>query len=503
MRLLLLVLLLLPGCPDGDMGDFQGFLEVADAWGFAPENARGVCLFDADGDADLDVLFTQRESLRFYLNFAPEFFVEATAGAGLDGNVGESPAGCGAADLDGDGDRDLIVTFNRDDTRVFTNDGAAHFADATIALGFNGWGQSSVVFEDVDRDGRIDVLLSGARNGRTQLLQNAGTFLDITPPEVRAVEHSWGGALFDADNDHLPDLFLGTGGTEAETPDMLLHNDGGLAFSVVESSLSNTASAMGLAVADVDADGFLDLYVTNIGHHPLWRNDGEGSFVDLAVAVGVGGERDETGGWGGGFFDPNDDGELDLFKANGGFSLPLGTMDNFERKTNERNQFFAPRRDSDPVVPGLGQLTDVAADLGLDDGGSALGAAWGDLNGDGLVDLIVANREGAPSRVYQNLGSTVDPGRLRLSFDPLGVDADGFGTRVSLDACGATQEGLLGTGPSVFSQSETTMHFGLNGCREDVVATVRWPSGATDSYTFRVTQYDPYVGPIRLVQGEL
>jgi hypothetical protein len=180
-RLLLLVLLLLPGCPDGDMGDFQGFLEVADAWGFSPENARGVCLFDADGDADLDVLFTQRESLRFYLNFAPEFFVEATAGAGLDGDVGESPAGCGAADLDGDGDRDLIVTFNRDDTRVFTNDGAAHFADATVALGFNGWGQSSVVFEDVDRDGRIDVLLSGARDGRTQLLQNAGTFLDITP----------------------------------------------------------------------------------------------------------------------------------------------------------------------------------------------------------------------------------------------------------------------------------------------------------------------------------
>ena len=97
------VALLLIGCLDADLGDFDGFEEVGAAWGLAVERARGVCLFDADGDEDLDVLFTLGDGLSLHLNFAPGVFVDATESAGFDGDVGESPAGCGAADLDGDG----------------------------------------------------------------------------------------------------------------------------------------------------------------------------------------------------------------------------------------------------------------------------------------------------------------------------------------------------------------------------------------------------------------
>ena len=493
------------GCPGPDLADFRGFEETADAWGLGLEDARGVCLFDADGDGDLDAFFTGRQDLRFYLNLSAGFFADTTDGAGLAGDLGESPAGCGAADLDGDGDRDLLVTFNRDDTRLFLNDGRAHFSDASAAFGLSGWGQSSVTFEDLDRDGRLDVLLAGAREGRTQLLANlGGTLQDRTPPELRAVEHSWGGALFDADNDDLPDLFLGTDGDERETGDLFLRNDGAFAF-VPSDGIGNTVSAMGIAVADVDADGFLDLYVTNIGHHSLWHNDGAGGFVDLATATGVWGDRGETAGWGGFFLDVDDDGRLDLFKANGGFSLPLGTMDNFQRKDRERNQLFVPRRDVDPVLPGLSRFVDVAERLGLADEGSALGSAWADLDGDGRLDLVVANREGAPVRVYRNRGveGGLDPGRLRLRLRPLGDEIDGLGARVHLEACGAVQEGLVTGGPSVFSQGETVVHFGLGGCTEDLAVRVRWPDGESQEWTIRSTQVDVYSGPIQLAQGEL
>ena len=500
--------LLALGCGPPDLGQFRGFEEVAADWGFPPMQARGVCLFDANGDEDLDILFTQRDGLRFFLNVGVGRFAEATDGAGLAGDLGESPAGCGAADLDGDGDRDLLVTFNRDDTVLFENDSDAHFIDVGAAWALEGWGQASVTFEDIDRDGRLDVLLAGAREGRTRLLRNLGDrFEDRTPPALLAVEHSWGGALFDIDNDGLPDLFMGTDGTEAEAHDRILHNNGDFAFEVRSgnSTITNTLSAMATPVADVDSDGFLDLYVTNIGHHPLWHNTGEGMFVDRATAAGVWGDRGETAGWASFFFDVDDDGRLDLFKANGGFSLPLGTMDNFERKARERNQLFVPRRDADPLVEGLFPYEDAARAVGLDDAGSALGGAWGDLDADGRLDLVVANLEGAPVRVYRNLGDdgSDDPGRLRLRLHARGGDPDGIGTRVRLDACGRSAEGLVAPSQGAFSQGEAVVHFGLAGCAENLDLTVVWPDGSVQESTVGTADDERYDGPLHLHQDSL
>jgi hypothetical protein len=495
---------LLLGCVEAEPGVFQGFEEVADQWGFVAENARGVCLFDADGDADLDVLFTAIDGLRFYLNRSPGFFIDATDDAGLGGDLGDTPAGCGAADVDGDGDRDLLVTFNLGDTRLFRNDGAAHFVDMSSSFGLDGSGQSSVTWEDVDRDGRLDVLLAGAYGGRTQLLRNVGgRFEDVTPEALLDVQTSWAGVLFDADNDDLPDLFLGTDRGSTEPEDVFLHNDGDFDFSDASASLTDSRNAMGVAVADIDADGFLDLFVANIGHHPLWRNGGDATFIDVSTVVGVSGDDAQTSGWAAFFLDVDDDGRPDLFKTNGGFSLPRGSMDAFERLSREANQLFTAT-DADPVLGTLPPLADAAASMGLDDPGSALGAAWGDLDGDGRLDLVVANEQGGPLRVHRNRGAfgDGDPGRLRLRLHPLGEDPDGFGTRVRLDACGSVQHGLV-SGASALSQGETTLHFGLGGCLEDLSLRVTWPDGEVQESTVRSTQVDVYEGPIHLTQGEL
>ncbi len=487
------VSLLVTGC-NGGAGDFAGFEAVEEKWGFGQVEARGVCIFDADGDLDNDVLLVRAGVNLYFENVAPEQFEERGAEVGL--ATESNGLGCGVGDLDRDGSPEIIVTDHDGPTRVFSADADGVFFDRADALGLtDNSDQSSVVLEDVDRDGWTDLLLTGIHHGHSRLWRNIGdgTFEDRTSAlPVTDVQRSWGAAFFDGDGDGLPDLYFGT-----DVPampefvaqnDYLLRNLGDFEFEDIteESAFPNLRNAMGIAVADVDQDGFLDFYVTNIGHHALYWNLGDGTFADVSVAVGVA-NSGGAAGWGALFADPDDDGLEELFVVNGGLYGDVDTIEELVPAPRERNRYFSP-------VPtgfddGMPEFEDLAVPVGLDDGGSGMGAAWGDLDGDGRVDLVLANRGSSLTRVYRNLGNDLGGApATRVLLRGADSNPEALGARLRLEACGQVLLRHRGTGPSVISQGEEAVHFGTRKCEEERELTVVWPSGLTTEHLLPVPE---------------
>ena len=464
----------LAGCPapDVDLGDFAGFQEVTTDVGVAGELAHGVCITDIDGTLGPDIYLARPGEDRLYLNQGDGTFVG--------GFPDRDSQGCGYADFDRDGDPDLVVTTQYEATRYLRNDDGV-LVDATDAVGLGGtFNQRSVLVEDIDRDGWTDLVLTTTQGEQAGLFRNTGggIFEDRTPDSpLVPVRRSWGGAFLDYDDDGLPDLFLAK--DVSPEVDQLLHNDGDFVFTdaTVEAGVSNVNHAMGIAITDLDADGLVDFFVTNWGHHVMWRNEG-GSFLDVANAWGVG-TRGGASGWGTFFFDADHDGDEDLFVANGSGFL-AGDPDTPVRPNNEDNRFFLQQaQDGHPM------FAEAGAAVGLDDGDSALGAAWGDLDGDGWTDVVVANALGDSSRVFRNLGlgDVASEAPLRIRLVGTTSNPDAFGAHVTLEACGARQARVRSQGASVLSAGSDVLHFGLADCTDDLLLTVRWPTGETDELT--------------------
>lgn len=501
---LLAVLLSVVACRGGaDLGDWQGLQEVSDEWGLIPEEANGVCVGDFDGDGAPDVFLTRVGPDRLYLNDGQGHFQEVGEDRGIAGD--DDSQGCGYADYDEDGDLDLAITVRHAPSRLLRNEGDGTFVDVTaetpIAETYN---QRSVLWEDVDRDGAIDLLLIATQDVMARLYagDGQGGFEDVTPDgPPGAFRRTWGGAFFDYDNDGLPDLHLPT--DFLPDTDCLLHNEGDFQFvdMTAPASISNTSHGMGSAVADVDEDGLLDLYVTNWGVNTLWRNAGDGTFYDAGQSWGVAGGAG-TSGWGTFWVDIDNDSDEDLFVANGA-SIMAEESGTLVRPLVERNYLFlkdGPDEDGGAPV-GEPSFAEAGPDAGADDAESAFGAAWGDLDQDGWVDLVVANRLGSPSKIFRNLGrSSEGSPALRLRLRGTATNRDGFGARVSIEACGRRQIRLLSSGPSLLSHGEAVLHFGLGSCREQVSVRVEWPGGEPEAFTVAPSAIGQ--PPLVLVEGE-
>ncbi|MCP4872216.1 MAG: CRTAC1 family protein [Proteobacteria bacterium] len=468
--------IVLAGCPspEVDLGDFAGFEEVTSEWGVAAELANGVCVTDIDGQLGPDLYLARPGEDRLYMNQGDGTFVES-------GSFGDRASqGCGYADFDRDGDPDLVITTLYEASRYLRNDDGV-LVDITAEVGLGDtFNQRSVLVEDIDRDGWTDLVLTTTQGEQAGLFRNLGdgTFEDRTPDSpLLPVRRSWGGAFLDYDDDGLPDLFLAK--DISPEVDQLLHNEGDFVFvdATVEAGVSNVNHAMGIAITDLDADGLVDFFVTNWGHHVMWRNEG-GSFLDVANAWGVG-TRGGASGWGTFFVDADHDGDEDLFVANGAGFL-AGDPETPVRPRNEANRFFLQSpEDGHPMFGEAGEA------VGLADEDSALGAAWGDFDGDGWVDIVVANALGDSIRIFRNLGvgelDSEAPLRLRLVGTVSNPDA--FGAHVTVEACGLRQARVRTQGASVLSAGSEVLHFGLADCTEDVLVTVRWPTGESDEVT--------------------
>lgn len=439
------------------------FVESAQLRGLASTQRSRVALwFDADGDRDLDLLVgtdcfgfqvqcvVGASGLRLYRQDAGALFTEVTGTAGLHEDMGtfgtfQHRAGLAAADFDGDGDLDLYAGIwdsampetrgaasGSAESRLYRNDGGV-FTDVTAATGLSLPGFVGVwqpVWIDLDRDARPDLLLS-VDFGPNRLYRNNGLggFDEI------AAASGFGFAATD------------------------LGLDGG--------------NDMGLAPGDVDNDGDLDFYATNIWnynhpgeHNPLFVNQTSGNeirFSDVAQGSPI---ANTDWGWGAAFIDFDRDGDLDLAATNG-FSEPAYAQD--------QSRFF--RNDGFPA----GGFVDVSAAVGFDDTlwGSALAVV--DLDRDGRPDLVHATKQHpdvGPLRLMMNRGSN-PAGWLRVVPRMHGgANHQAIGAEVHVQTSGGQQVRPILAGQGFMSQEPAEALFGL-GSATHAVVTVRWPDGSS------------------------
>ncbi len=353
--------------------------------------------------------FASDESIPHFVNVAPEIGLDSFDLAG----------GAVADDFDGDGDLDLVVTTSdtRGPMRYYRNDGTAGFTERTSAAGLDGLvGGLNLIHADYDNDGDLDLLvLRGAWWGMfgrhpNSLLRNEGdgTFTDVTfQAGLAEVDYPTQTAAWaDFDNDGDLDLYVGNEtGDELRAPCQLFRNEGDGTFVDVAAAagVENLRFAKAVIWGDHDGDRDPDLYVSNIGdRNRFYRNEGDGTFVDVAAELGLERPISSFPAW---FWDADNDGALDLFvTAYGGVRLPpdvafvaasyLGIDSSAERARLFRGD-------------GIGGFTDVSADWNLERVTLPMGSNFGDLDSDGWLDIYLGTGypyyEGLmPNVMYRN-----------------------------------------------------------------------------------------------------
>ena len=478
----------------------------------------GGAFFDYDGDGDLDIYLANGAEVpdhalavaptnALYRNDGDGRFCEVTETVGA-GDTGYG-MGCAAGDIDNDGDLDLYVT-NLDANVLYRNDedtGGRHFTDIALQAGVadERWG-SSCAFADVDDDGFVDLYVatytdftyanhkvcreSGgdlqlycgpeAYNGISDVLfrnLGDGTFDDITAAAGlgQTAGKELGVLLGDVDRDGDMDLYLASD----QTRNFLFLNDGRGRFN--ERSLlagtgynedGETEGGMGVHLGDYDGDGWPDLFVTNFHWetNTLYRNLGDGRYRDETGAVGLGRSSLAHLGWGTRLFDIDNDGDLDLFVANGHVERDIALYQN--ATFAQRNQLF--------VHDEAGRFREITEDAGTGLAVVAVsrGAAFGDYDDDGDVDILVTNCEGPPTLMRNDGGNTNNWLRVRLRGTVSNRAA--IGARVQLVSGSLRLEEQVLGGSSYLSQSDLRLNFGLG--RRDTVDSLRvfWPSGQID-----------------------
>ncbi|HFQ92638.1 MAG TPA: CRTAC1 family protein, partial [Anaerolineae bacterium] len=383
------------------------------------------------------------------------------------------------ADYDNDGRPDLYV-LNWGANTLFHNEGENGFRDVTREAGV---GDSSngktAAWGDYDGDGYLDLYVANwacvPKCGRAyegdkdRLYHNNGdgTFSDVTNllPGGKTRGAGFVASFVDYDNDGDPDIYLVNDEFVNPVGNALWRNDGpgcaGWCFTdVSEAANADTrVMGMGLATADYDRDGDLDLYFSNAGPMTLLQNQGDGTFRDVAEAAGV--QFPQGVGWGSVFFDYNNDGWLDLYLA-----LMQGATGGRPPNPLFRNN-------------GDGTFTNLAFDSGAGNIGRSIGVAYADYDRDGWVDLVVGNYDEGYYLYRNTLGETSSNNWLTLKLVGAGpVNRDAVGARVWLtDSYGRTQLQEVKNGSSLGSGNTLALHFGLGRAKAALVE-IRWPDGA-------------------------
>jgi hypothetical protein len=492
--------------------------------------------FDGDGKIDLYVTTSHKgEANRLYRNTGHGSFEDVATAAGLAQVNGEDGVSMAAVwgDVDGDGDADLyLVRWGRN--ALFRNDGGGAFTEITARVfrrrdgtpGTDWANGNAALFLDFDLDGRLDIYVGNyfqefdlwhlahtrimhddferARNGGRNSLfrqQPDGTFVDVAA-SLGVDDSGWTLAVAagDVNNDGLPDLYC----ANDFGPDRLyLGKSGGRFENVSATALGDdTKKGMNADLGDYNNDGWLDIYVTNITTseylqegNMLWHNNGNlpgfgFSMTDVAAQT----HTDNGGwGWGGKFFDADNDGDLDIFTVNGFVSAGEGnywydlaswTVTDSDPADARSWPAMGDRSFSgyEPsrlyVNTGRDSFVEQASLSGIDDDRDGRGLVVFDYDDDGDLDLYVANQDAEPC-LYRNAGS---PGRhwigFRLATDPAtGVNRDGIGTRVTLVTSAGRQIRERDGGNGYAGQSDPRLHFGLGDDARVELVEVRWPDG--------------------------
>lgn len=419
--------------------------------------SRGVAFadYDSDGHLDLYVTYVAFASTALFRNNGNATFTDVTSIA----NVGQSldARGLSFADYDNDGDLDLFIADTQGSSVIFfKNNGNGTFSDATSGSGFTGEsGGTDVASGDYDNDGDLDIYMIRWDSVGNVLYQNNGdgTFSDVTATAgVGDTGSASGVASADYDNDGDLDILINKSNREA---DVLYRNNGDGTFINVADIAGINSPGYGEAVVfgDYDNDGDIDVYLGEGGASPgvyshLFCNNGDGTFTDVTDISGMGGYRSTDAV----FFDYDNDGDLDIMASQ-------WNIGNYLWRNN-----------------GDGTFTDVAVLVGVrwHSRGDNAKLAIGDYDNDGDLDIFGAAWNEA-NFLYQNNGSTNN--WLKIELEGIISNKNGIGAKIKVIAGHLTQIREMRTDIGGENQQSLSAHFGLGALLKADLIEVIWPSG--------------------------
>jgi enediyne biosynthesis protein E4 len=509
---------------NGAIGDF-----------YMPEiMGAGVALFDYDNDGDLDVYLVQgtvfdpsqdphrakfppppgwKPGNRLFRNMLSETgkleFVDVTEKAGV-GHIGYG-MGVAVGDYDNDGFQDLYVT-NFGHNVLYHNNGDGTFTDVTAHAGVDDprW-SASAAWVDYDRDGRLDLFVTnyvdftvkgnkrcftptGERDYCTpkmyhpvpaRLFRNRGdgTFEDVTEAAGigAAVGPGLGVVCADFNGDGWPDIYVANDGAASHL--WINQRDGTFRENSLLSGTAYNAegapqAGMGVASGDFDNDGDEDIFKTNLTHEGcnLYVNDGRGNFYDASAEFDLLRPTLPYTGFGTEWFDYDNDGRLDLFVANGAVNR-IEALRGSPYPFNQNNQLFH----NEGAGKKFREVTGIAGPaLAISE--VSRGAAFGDIDNDGAIDIVVANNNG-PVRLLLNQTRSLNRNHwLLVRLEAANGNRFGIGARIEVRQRGRKLVRRAHTDSSYLSANDVRVHFGLGEDAGIDALIVHWPDGGTEAW---------------------
>ncbi len=495
----------------------------------------GVAFFDYDGDDWVDLFLVNGSRLdgfakgqepisRLFKNNRDGTFTDVTLKAGV-GRAGWGQ-GCCVGDYDNDGHNDLFVSYYGQNV-LWHNNGNGTFTDATAkagllqAPGSNGhprW-NTGCAFLDANRNGHLDLFVAnyidfdlktapmpeaagcaykgiqvacgppGLEGGKNLLYRNNGdgTFTDVSKQAGMldtVGTYALSVTVADLDNDGWPDIYVANDSTAATF--YRNQKDGTFKDEAIESGIAYSPdgkpqAGMGVAVGDFNRDGLLDIVKTNFAGDTdsLYQNLGDGTFEDHTYLSGLG-INTRYLGWGVGFFDPDNDGWLDIFISNG-HVYPEVDNSHIEAPYAEHKYLYRNLRN--------GQYQEVTklAGPGINAEAPARGCAFGDYDNDGDVDVVVNCVNTYPQLLRCDKSADAVK-RNWIKVRTVGVKSNrtGVGARITVTAENQPGKVLkqieeVRSGGSYYSQNDLRIHFGLDAATSADVE-ISWPSGAKDLF---------------------
>ncbi|HXF27306.1 MAG TPA: CRTAC1 family protein [Bryobacteraceae bacterium] len=436
------------------------FRDVTDKMGLRQSGwGQGVCVGDYDNDGYTDLFVTYYGQNHLYRNLEGRGFEDVTKKVHLMQNRMRYNTGCAFLDYDNDGRLDLFVSnYLRFDPKTAPKPGDNPFC--------------------FYRDIPVNCGPRGLPFDRNILYHNNGdgTFTDVS--DVSGISkpnqnYSLGVLTGDFNDDGLTDIYVACD----QTPSLLYINQGNGKFTeeallrgVALDENGKALSGMGATAADYNGDGLADIFRSNFSdeRESLYRAVRPGEFEDATFAAGLG-RNTRYVGWGCGFFDFDNDGWPDLLLVNG-HAFPEVDRLHIDIHYKDRAILYHNL--------GNGKFQDISesAGPGILEKHSSRGAAFGDYDNDGLLEVIINNQNEPPSLLKESRPNNNHWTLLKLT----GVHANrsAIGAKISLTADGRTQIGEVRSGGSYLSQNDMRLHFGLGLAQKIDELRIRWPGGA-------------------------
>ena len=501
---------------------------------YLPETTGAGCAFlDYDNDGWMDIYLVNSGKCDFfdpdpavrnalYRNNRDGTFTDVTEKAGVKG--GGYGQGAAVGDYDADGFPDLYVTqYGR--SILYHNNGDGTFTDVTAKAGVAapGWASSAAWF-DYDNDGRLDLFVcqfvdfSKLKNKDCRTGENGkhgyciphvyqpmaswlfhnngdGTFTDVSKSSGIAnhLGKAWGVVAADINNDGWMDLFVGNDTVQ----NFLFVNRHGKFEEIGEpaglaySAEGRPRSGMGVDSADFDQDGWMDLFVANIDHemYSLYKNNHDETFDDIALQTGIGRATQLMSGWGLKFFDYDNDGNLDIFLANGN---PDDLIESLHPGVKYQEPLLLFRNTS----KGLQNVSEQSGPV-FSKFLSARGLALGDFDNDGAVDVLISVNDAAPLLLRNNVGSQNH--WLGIKLVGTKSNRDAVGVRVTYQSGDLRRSRAKVGGGSFLSAHDPRLVLGIGKQTRIDWVEVRWPEPSNLMERFTDLPIDRYIS---IVEGQ-